>query len=79
MRALVLAGVGIAALPAIVARGALDRGQLVQLLPDWRMTPRDVFALWPAAAARPELTEVVLRFLAPRLHDLFEPRAPLGP
>ena len=71
MRELVLAGAGIAGIPELVAREALQRGRLVEVLPAWRMTSRDVYAVWPGGTPRPGLTARFVDFIEPRLRELF--------
>jgi len=71
MRELVLAGLGVAGLPEVLVRGALERGRLVRVLPQWRMPSVGVFAVWPESGQRPSLTLRFVDFVAPRISALF--------
>lgn len=71
LRELALAGAGIASIPEVIARRELQKGQLVEVLPSWRMTSREVYAVWPGTTARPGLTARFVEFIEPRLRELF--------
>ncbi|MFO0554717.1 MAG: LysR family transcriptional regulator [Polyangiaceae bacterium] len=71
MRDLVVAGVGSAALPDVMVRGAIARGQLVELLPGYRPLPIPVYAVSPAGAQRASLTARFVEFMAGRIAALF--------
>jgi DNA-binding transcriptional LysR family regulator len=43
-----LAGIGIARVKAIGIRDLLEKGQLVELLPDWRGETFPLYALYPS-------------------------------
>ncbi len=47
LRAAAVGGLGIAATAAFIVRGELARGELVALLPDYPMAPRELYALYP--------------------------------
>lgn len=47
LRTAVLAGVGMTASAAFLVSEDLKRGDLVQVMPDWRLKPRELFALYP--------------------------------
>ncbi|MNI21264.1 transcriptional regulator [compost metagenome] len=49
LRDLLVAGVGIGALPSFLAAPALACGELQQVLPDHRYPPRFVYAVYPTA------------------------------
>jgi DNA-binding transcriptional LysR family regulator len=72
LRGLALAGAGVATVPEVLVRHDLARGTLVELLPDWRVAPVGVYAVWPAATQRPALVHHFLTFMAPRIASLFE-------
>ena len=43
------ADMGIAPIPAVVARASVDRGELVRVLPDWCFPDASVSILWPSS------------------------------
>jgi DNA-binding transcriptional LysR family regulator len=47
LRSAALAGVGIATTAAFIVHADLERGDLVPVLPSYRMRPRDVYAVYP--------------------------------
>ncbi|HEY1150774.1 MAG TPA: substrate binding domain-containing protein, partial [Pseudoduganella sp.] len=47
LRRAVLAGAGITAAAAFLVSEDLQRGDLVQVMPGWRLKPRELFALYP--------------------------------
>lgn len=53
-------GAGIAALPDIFARPLLASGQLVRVLPEWRLPPAMVRAVFPSRKLMPRKTRVFL-------------------
>jgi DNA-binding transcriptional LysR family regulator len=63
----VIAGLGIAALPAFLAREALEDGRLEQVLADWCSSQASLFLLTPPAGPRPVRVQVLGDFLAGRL------------
>jgi DNA-binding transcriptional LysR family regulator len=71
MRAMALAGLGVASQPEVLARAEIARGRLVEVLPGWRMLELGVFAVWPAGAARPPLTSRFVDFIEARVKALF--------
>ena len=75
MRALVVAGAGIATLPEVFVRRDLAEGRVVEVLPSWIVAAVPVYALWPDGAVKPALTLRVLDFLAPRVAALFAAQA----
>jgi len=72
MRAMAIAGLGLASLPAMLARRDLARGRLVEVLPAWRLPTLGVYAVWPGGTARPGLTLRFVDFIEARLSALFE-------
>lgn len=63
----VLAGVAICELPEFMASEYVRDGQLVQLLPTWRMATGGLYFVRPSARARPAKVEALASFLAERL------------
>jgi DNA-binding transcriptional LysR family regulator len=57
-------GLGVTAIPEHLARRGFDRGDLVQVLPHWKLQPLGLFAVWPKQSRRENLTTVFVRFLA---------------
>jgi DNA-binding transcriptional LysR family regulator len=47
LRTAALAGLGIASLASFIVHGDLARGELVAVLPDYHMRPREIFAVYP--------------------------------
>ncbi|OEE87053.1 transcriptional regulator [Enterovibrio norvegicus FF-162] len=56
--------VGISVLPVHLAKSGLVSGELVQLLPDWTLSPVGCYAVWPDKSRRANLTLLLARFLA---------------
>ncbi|MFS2026360.1 LysR family transcriptional regulator [Massilia sp. CT11-137] len=70
LRALMLAGVGVALLPHYVVADDLDAGRAVRLLPEWEPRPvfgHQAFAIWLPHRYQPPRVRVVLDFLSDRL------------
>ncbi|MCD5327141.1 LysR family transcriptional regulator [Chromobacterium piscinae] len=61
---LAAAGCGLATPPAFLAEGELAAGKLRVALPEYRVEPLGVYAVWPANATRESLTLRLVRFLA---------------
>lgn len=57
-------GVGLTAIPEHLARRGFDRGELVQVLPEWSLRPLGLHVLWPDQSRRANLTILFVRFLA---------------
>jgi len=72
MRALVLEGAGVAALPEVMVRGALASGAAVEPLPGWRPTGLSVYAVRPHAAAVSGVAQLFVDFVGPKLAQLFQ-------
>jgi DNA-binding transcriptional LysR family regulator len=62
-----IAGLGIATLPAFIARSALADGRLQQILPDWSATPASLYLLTPPSGPRPVRIQALADFLIRRL------------
>lgn len=60
---LAVAGLGLASPPRFLAASALDCGQLIEVLPNWKVDALGVYALWPANAPREGLTMRLVDFL----------------
>ena len=67
MRALVVEGAGIAALPEVMVRRELERGALIEVLPRWRLVSLGVYAVRPMGTAASRLTQLFVDFMEPRL------------
>ena len=57
-------GLGVTAIPEHLACRGFDRGDLVQVLPDWKLQPLGLYAVWPNQSRRENLTTLFVRFLA---------------
>jgi DNA-binding transcriptional LysR family regulator len=62
-----LAGLGIADLPAFICGEALASGELEAVLTDWSQSPSGVYLVTPPGGPRPARVEVLLDYLAKRL------------
>ena len=51
-------------MPRYVAEPALETGDFVELIPEWRLKPLGVFAVWPDQSRRENLSVLFARFLA---------------
>lgn len=51
-----LEGLGLLSSPDYLVEEYLRQGQLVEVLPDWRLDPIDVYAIWPPNSPRTGLT-----------------------
>jgi len=60
---LVCAGVGYTIVPEYLAENDVDAGRVEFLLPEWEMSPIDVFAVWPANAPKHGLVRLILEEL----------------
>jgi DNA-binding transcriptional LysR family regulator len=63
----VIAGLGIAALPAFLAHEALQDGRLEVILADWCASQASLYLVTPPAGPRPVRVQVLADFLARRL------------
>jgi DNA-binding transcriptional LysR family regulator len=71
LRALMLAGVGLALLPHYVVADDLEAGRAVRLLPGWEPKPvfgHQAFAIWLPHRYQPPRVRVVLDFLATKIN-----------
>ncbi|KQT33412.1 LysR family transcriptional regulator [Sphingomonas sp. Leaf412] len=62
-----LAGLGIARLPAFIVDAELARGTLVTILDEWAPAPVNLHLLTPPSALRPARVEALIAWLAERL------------
>jgi len=60
---LVCAGVGYTIVPEYLAEDDVTAGRVEFLLPEWEMSPIDVFAVWPANAPKHGLVHLMLKEL----------------
>jgi DNA-binding transcriptional LysR family regulator len=63
----VIAGLGIASLPAFLIHDELADGRLEQILPDWSSLRSNLYLLTPPAGPRPVRVQVLADFLVARL------------
>jgi len=56
-------GAGLAMVPTATAAADLAAGSVVEILPEWRLESPNVYAVWPANAARSSLTMRLVAFL----------------
>jgi DNA-binding transcriptional LysR family regulator len=57
-------GLGLTAIPEHLACRGFERGDLVHVLPDWKLRPLGLYAIWPNQSRRENLTTLFVRFLA---------------
>jgi DNA-binding transcriptional LysR family regulator len=69
LRDLLVAGVGIGALPSFVAKPCIESGDLVRLLPDHSFPQRHVFAVYPTTRHLQRKVRAFVDFLANALDD----------
>lgn len=62
-RAFVMAGLGLAALPDLMCESAMAAGQLVKVLPTWRLTPEAINVVTPSHRFVPRKTQVFIEHL----------------
>lgn len=60
----VLQNSGITVLPSFLADKGIASGKLVELLPDWTLSPLGIYAVWPDKSRRESLTLSFARYLA---------------
>ncbi|MEW6642722.1 MAG: LysR family transcriptional regulator [Pseudomonadota bacterium] len=73
LRDALLAGAGIGALHRTVCAAEITDGRLVPVLPDYRFTPLDVHALYPASPHVPMKTRALLEMLTRHAAELLGP------
>ncbi len=82
LRDMACAGVGVALLPDFSAQRAVQSGDLVEILPQWRPVGafgRNIFALRPYSARAPRTVRALLDYLLEAFSQGFEARPPAGP
>ena len=55
---------GVSILPSYLALPGIASGKLVHLLPDWKLRPLGIYAVWPDRWRRESLTLLLVRFLS---------------
>lgn len=65
-----VAGMGIAIQPLFSVWRPLEEGSLVEVLPDWSLTPINLYLVTPPSTLRPSRVKVLIEFLAERLVGL---------
>ena len=64
-----VAGLGIARLPAFILGETMASGALVEILPDWRPAPIGLHLMTPPGTLRPARVEALIDFISRRLRD----------
>jgi DNA-binding transcriptional LysR family regulator len=64
LRTLVLAGLGVGALPEHLVEADLAAGRLLRLLPDWQLKRPGIYAVWPPDSHRKSLTLRLVGYLS---------------
>ncbi|SHG61424.1 LysR family transcriptional regulator [Massilia sp. CF038] len=64
-----LCGVGLSAPPTFRAAQALSRGDIVEILPGWTLTPLTVHAVWPANMSASSLAYLLINHVHHQLLD----------
>jgi len=72
LRALALAGQGVAMMAYFSIKKDIERGHLVQLLPDYQLEEFGYYAVFPKQAHMPSKIRLFLDYLAKNLHDLYQ-------
>ncbi len=67
IREAAIAGAGVALLPRLILEEALQNGKLVQLLPDWTMPERHVYAIYPPRRFMPLALSKLIEELSQRV------------
>lgn len=57
-------GLGVTAIPDHLASRGFVRGELVPVLPKWKLQPLGLYAVWPNQSRRENLTTLFVRFMA---------------
>lgn len=60
---LAVRGLGLTELPEHLAQRGIEQGELVQVLPEWRLRALGLHAVWPDQSRRENLTMLFVRFL----------------
>lgn len=59
----VIAGLGLRALPVSEIEAELNTGELIQVLPEWRLASINIYAVWPDIGQQKKLTRRMIDFL----------------
>ena len=65
----VIEGLGIALLPDFTLEGEIERGTLVELLPEFNVHPISAYAVYPSRRYLPEKTRALINFLVDNLNS----------
>lgn len=57
---------GVTVLPSFLAERGIAAGKLLRLLPNWKLLPLGIYAVWPNSSRRENLTLLFVRYLAER-------------
>jgi len=71
-------GHGIAKLPSILCRHALDTGDLVEILPGWRFPQVDLSVVYPSRRQLPRLVRLFIDFAVAEIGEPLESRSTSG-
>lgn len=74
-----IAGVGVTAVDAYFAEAALQRGELVRVLPDWCLEPANCWAVFPERRLMPQRTRLFIDAVAAALTPCIEAQAAWRP
>ncbi|MEO0382488.1 MAG: LysR substrate-binding domain-containing protein [Pseudomonadota bacterium] len=55
---------GLAIMPSFLANRGIEAGEIVELLPDWKLRMLGIYAVWPDTSRRENLTLLFVRYLA---------------
>ncbi len=69
---LVLAGIGVAQLPPMVANTDVEAGKLVRILPNWQLEKLSCYALYPARAMPNSLARRFVDFVIEKMNEFNE-------
>lgn len=62
-------GVGVAILPEHLISKKIESGELVEVLPEWKLKPLGFYAVWPDKSRRESLTLLLVRYLADKIYQ----------
>lgn len=68
LREFVMGGCGVSLLPSYAAKAAVDRGDLVELLPEYTAVSRNIYAVYSSAKYLPKKIRLFLDFMRDHLH-----------
>ena len=67
--------IGISILPENLAANGLKSGELVHVLPNWRIKPLECYAIWPDKSLRKNLTMIFVSHLIKSVPEGFNPNS----